>query len=103
MKQALANVEARRVREIVKAGISSYRAGRTRLRRPLSGASAPRVRKNDPHGMLHVVWTEEVEVQLTAIPSNEAVKELLRGWPASPSAGDTSSLVRFSCLIFLKT
>ena len=40
MEQALADVEARQVREIVEAGLSSYRAGRTSSQATV----APRVR-----------------------------------------------------------
>jgi len=43
----------------------------------LRGASAPAAGRSEPHKKPRVVWTEEAEEQLTAIPSDETVEELL--------------------------
>ncbi|MEJ7616977.1 MAG: type II toxin-antitoxin system prevent-host-death family antitoxin [Pyrinomonadaceae bacterium] len=77
MEQALAELEAKQVREIVEAGLASHRAGRTSSQATLRGASARPAGRSEPHWMPRVIWTEEAEEQLSAVPSDETVEELL--------------------------
>lgn len=78
MEQALAEVEANQVREIIAAGLSSYRARRTSSQATVSRRVRARRRKKwASRPMPRVVWTEEAEEQLTAIPADETVEELL--------------------------
>ncbi|PYS78114.1 MAG: hypothetical protein DMF66_07490 [Acidobacteria bacterium] len=58
-------------------GSQATAPGAPRHRLRWRGVSVPRAGRSESHGMPRVVWTEEAEEQLTAIPSDETVEELL--------------------------